>query len=308
MSDPATRTSRAAVALPLLALLATLATLASLATSCARPLELGREVDPLSLLSPDALVYLSLGKLPLVALGEELLKPEEAKALAPLIEGTNRAALAILPGGAGFETALLGSYPFRGAGLALAGKKEWGRLPRTAGPAIAAYRNGISGLEVALPGPGLVLASSSSVAPLIAALATPRPSPLPPELAAYERSEILLWAPDPFARLGEALLQEAIDIPSKGLLIAATRLEGSPPDERDPIYEATVIFLMKSQDDARIFRPAARIAWYGFASFLSPGDSASVRFETRELAISATGIRLRSSELFAALKALAVKR
>ena len=57
-----------------------------------------------------------------------------------------------------------------------------------------------------------------------------------------------------------------MDIPARGILITASALA---PNN----YDATIVFLMKDAESARVYRPVLRLAWYGMARLLF-GDGA----------------------------------
>ena len=54
--------------------------------------------------------------------------------------------------------------------------------------------------------------------------------------------------------------------------------KGATPEA---VYEATVVFLMKDADSARIFRPALRLAWYAIARGLLGAEEGSGRSRAR---------------------------
>ena len=93
-----------------------------------------------------------------------------------------------------------------------------------------------------------------------------------------------------------------MDVPVVGLLVAADPVAGSDDD-----YDATVAFLLKDAESARIFRPALRFAWFGIARGLLgiEGDEAlGVPFTQDGDLFQASGIRLSGRTLARALRAL----
>lgn len=262
--------------------------------SCATPLPYEKPADPLELLSPDAMVYLrlrgpSLGELAPALLGESL-----AKRLEPIVERTDSLALAVLPGSGGIEAVLLGRYPFGWARYSLSRDEAW--RPEGQG-----FRNDAAGLAVAFPGPDLVLASTAPLEPLLGRLSpgAARQAKIPAGLAAeHGRDEVFAWAPEPFTRLLAPFLGDRIEVPAKGLIVAARR-EGKEASN----YELTVAFLMKDGDSARIYRPAVRLGWYAASRFLLPGNAAApaLRFESSGELIRSEPLVLGQGELAALL-------
>ncbi len=290
--------------------------LASALMSCAAPLVLGRETDPMALLSPGALCYVGIGHEGLSSLLPGILPAKEMESLAPFLDRTTRAVLAVFPpenGHASYEAALAGAYPFRQAGFAFSGRKGWRKKAIKTGyraNAVASWVNEASGLNVAFPGPNLVLAASRPLDALVAALsqagAASVPTVLPAEIAADSQADMILWVPEPFMRLGRAFLGSGIDIPCRGLLVAFMATEPPQADAaavKDRSWEVKLAFLMESSEDARLYRPAARVAWYAMGRLLFP-TAAGVTFSLSANAITASGFRLSASALSATFAAL----
>jgi len=253
--------------MPIPALFAALCVAAALASSCATAIRLGEGAEPLALLSPDLAAYLAIDGDVARRLVPSLLDESEAASLRPLLERTTSAALGLGPadssGARRIEAALVGDYPFRRAGLALAADRAWKREGD-------AYLHRATGIRALPAGPGLVLASTGSVEPLAARARQPGASPLPARLEPLAGKALVLWAPDPLSRLAPGLVGDqgpGASMPLRGLLVAAdARPDGS--------YLATVAFLMADAESARIYRPALRLAWY-FLARGTLGDSAS---------------------------------
>lgn len=297
-----------------------LATVAAISlASCAGSMRYEKPVDPTTVLRPDAMAYLTLTRGALSEFGPALLPSGKAAGLRDLVNKTDVAAVALLapalagaaagtdpasrtsPRMPGFEAVLVGNFPFRSAPLALSGSAGWRRKG-------GAYVNAKEGLSVAFPGPTVVLASSGDIAGLVGRLAEPGTSAFPPSLSALCERELVLWLPRPFERFGEALLGEAIEVPAEGLLVAANRT-GSVDTGRgqsEPAWDITVAFLMSDAGAARIFRPAVRIAWYGLAKSLFPGEEgiSAPTFQIADNLVVAGGLRLRSSTIAAAFRCL----
>jgi hypothetical protein len=325
----------------LLALVPTLA----LATACASPLPYAKPLDPLSLLSRDALAYIHVAKTPLAGLVPAIVTPAELESLSPLLARSDSADLAILPppsaaAGKGgqpssldlsqrprFEAAFLGDYPWRSAALALGNDKAWKKSPGG-----KAWLSPALGLGIAFADSRLLLAASSASGPgtkegidgLVEGLALPKPSPIPPALSALASRDLVLWAPEPFVRLGAALLGreaqaagedgEGFDVPAIGVLISGSPSgsailppAGTKAGQEELVYELSVVFLMKDSEEARIYRPALRLAWYGLSKLLFPGEEgiASLRFELSGNMVLASGFRMRASVLAGGLRAMA---
>lgn len=308
---------------------------AALLVSCAAPLRYEVPADPLSVLPPGATVYLRLGRASLLDFAPAMLAsldvaPADSKYLGAFLDRTDVAAIAFLPddGAAGatataglprLEAVFLGAYPARSAAFALRRNREW--KPDSRGRAFVSARRG---LAIAFPGPGLALAAAAgggtvdeatraakaeaSIEGLAERLLSPGADVMPASLSALSESDIAIWVPDPFGGLAEAILGPGeaadIDVPSIGVLVAARR-EGASPEEAgaDPDYELSVVFLMRNEEEARTFRPALRLAWYGLCRTFAPGDAgiASLRFELAGDTVAAGGIRVKASSIAAAL-------
>ena len=306
--------SRRSTASRLAARLAILSLAASaLAAGCAAPLNIQASADPLGILGKGAMAYARLGGTAARELAPALLPADEAKALDPLLARTRLIALGLgsLPSPTSFEepsfekpsfqACLIGDYPFRAAVLSLGADPAWKREK-------AGYYNSALGMRADVPGPNLVLASSGSLEPLIAAAKKPGASPIPPRLEASAQGELVIWLPEPFSGLMAALLGEAMDIPARGLLISATP-QARAPGAAVTDYEMAVIFLMSDADSARVYRPALKLAWYGIAKGLlsEEADSAlGAKFALEGDTYSASGIRLTEKALAGALAAMRV--
>jgi hypothetical protein len=250
------RTARAA---------AFLAGTAALIAGCAAPIRVDRSTDALALVGPEAAVYARMDAASARDLVPALVPADQAKALAPLLDRTRCVALGLgaAEGDRGsFDAALLGDFPFRAASLALASDPAWKREG-------AGFVNPAAGVRAAVPGPGLVLASSGRLEPLVAAAKSPGPSPIPERLRSLASARIAVWAPEPFSKLVASIIGESMDIPAVGLLIAAE----PDPAAASTSYSATVAFLMTDAESARIFRPALRLAWYAIARGLLGEDA-----------------------------------
>jgi hypothetical protein len=276
-----------------------------LAAGCAAPIRVDASVDALALVGSGAAVYARMDAASAKALVPSLVPADRARALDPLLDRTRCVALALgrsaadaAAGAAGgsagsFDAALLGDFPFRAASLALSSDPSWKREGK-------GFVNAGAGIRAAVPGPGLVLASSRSLEPLIAAAKAPGSSPIPERLAGLASSKIAIWAPEPFTNLVASIVGEPMDIPAIGLLVAADPEQGA----LDSTYYATVAFLMSDAESARIFRPALRLAWYGIARGLlgEEADSAlGLSFSLDGEVYWAKGARLSAKSLAEAL-------
>ncbi len=240
---------------------------------CVLPIRVDEGVDALALVGPDAVIYARMGASEARLLLPYLVPADQAEALDPLFDRTDCLALGIGRGRGSassgltehFDAAFLGDFPFRTASLALAADRSWKREGK-------GFYNERAGIRAAIPGPRLVLASSGRLESLIENAKSPGPSPLPPRLTPLASAPIVLWAPEPFSNLVASLIDEEMDVPALGLLVAAEPLAGSGSGDL-PVYEAEVVFLMSDAESARIFRPALRLAWYGIARGLF-GDEA----------------------------------
>ena len=209
---------------------------------------------------------------------------------------------------------------FPGPGIALA-TSDGGQVASSAGKAAGTGgAGGINGEANGAPNeaPGSETAGNDrgaaievSIEALVDRLLVPGASAIPPGLSALCDSDIVAWVPDPFGRLaGEFFGSEAavdIDIPAVGVLLAARRVAGPEAEGGEAVYELTVVFLMRNEEDARTFRPAIRLAWYGLSRSLLTGEAgfASLRFELAGDAVTATGLRVKASSIASALSMVA---
>jgi hypothetical protein len=269
---------------------------ALVAFSCAAPLKIESPVDPLSILEPGLSAYARLEGATARKLLPSILPAEEAKSLEPLLKRTGIAAIGASAPGPGasagrLEAVLAGDFPFRGSLFALASNSEWKREGR-------AYRHEASGIRATVPAPGLVLASSGPVDALLSRLKERPPSPLPARLSGFAQRELVIWLPDPFARLGLGEDEDAsMGIPSRGLLLSAD-------SDADGSYLTTICFLMGDADAARIYRPALRVAWYLVSrALLGEGAEAALgaRFALDGDLVYASGITLSGEAIARAL-------
>jgi len=256
-------------------------------------------IDPSALVDPGAAIIMRADRAILGRLLPVFLSKEQAEALAPLEKGLKVAAVALLhreggsaaPGLPAFEAAFVGDFPVLRVKLALAFNKDW-RLRK------GTWTNARLGLGLAFPRKDLIVLASGSPEALIGRLKAGRPGPFPPSLGELSDRQLACWIPDPFGRLGLALLGERLEIPSDGILIAANLEEGG--------YSAALAFQMRDAEAARVYRPAARLAWFALSRFLLPGEAglASPRFELQGKAIVARDIAISESGLSGALEKL----
>jgi hypothetical protein len=256
-------------------------------------------LDPSALVDPGAAIIMRADRAILDRLLPVLLGKDQAGALAPLEKGLKVASLALLrreggaaaPGLPAFEAAFVGDFPVFRAKLALAFNKDW-RLRK------GIWTNSSLGLGLAFPRRDLIVLASGSPEALIERLKSGRPVPFPPALGELSDRQLACWIPDPFGRLGLALLGERLEIPSDGILMAANLKDGG--------YSAALAFQMRDAEAARVYRPAARLAWFALSRFLLPGEAgiASPRFELQDRAIVAGDIAISESGLSGALAKL----
>ena len=247
-----------------------------------------------------------------------------------------------------FEAVLMGDYPYRSATLALGQDRQWKKDARGRALVSTAQGLGLSfagrGLvPVASAGGGRPVDAAAGAArgagggpadagrgasieaaveALVDRLLVAGASVIPPRLSALCDGDIVIWAPDPFGKLAASLLggeaAEDIDIPAEGVLLSARRSAESPAGgaasaaggpASAAFYELTIVFLMRNEEDARTFRPAIRLAWYGLSRSLLPGEAeaASLRFELSGETVAASGLRVKASSLASALSMVARK-
>jgi len=284
-----------------------------LLASCAAPLKIGASVDPLALLEGGSLAYARLSGDAARELAPSLFPAPELASLKPLLARTRVIALGMgsapPAGGAGvpfaptqalqataFQAALVGDYPFRTASLSFGASPDWKREKSD-------YYNAKLGLRATVPGPSLLLASSGPIEGLLAAARAPGPSPIPQELSALASRELLLWAPEPFGGIAAAMLGESMEVPARGLLIAASPMAGDAG-----YYDAAIVFVMDDANALRIYKSALKLAWYGMARALF-GDEAesalSLPFSAEGNLYMITGLRLSRESLGGVIAALA---
>lgn len=281
---------------------------ALIAAGCAAPLKIESSADPLAVLERGSMVYARLSGAAARELTPKALSAAQAKALGPVLERTRLVALGMgaLPTidasrAPAFQACLIGDYPFRTAALSLGADSAWKREK-------LGFFNASLGMRAALPGPNILLASTGNLEPLISAAKMPGPSPIPSSLADLASRELVLWVPEPFSGLVDAFLGEAMDLPARGFLVAASPIALLSGDKTSPRgYEATIVFLMKDADSARIYRPVLRLAWYGIARLFF-GDEAesalSASFALDGDSYRASGVVLSGAALARALGAL----
>ena len=281
-----------------LARLAPISLAALLAAGCATGIKIGSEIDPLSLLSPGSAMYARLSGEAARSLLPALLPSAQAKALAPLLSRTRVVAIGI--GGSdrpAFQACLIGDFPFRAAALSLGTDPAWAHEK-------TGYFNAKLGLHAGVPGPNLVLASSQGLEPLLATARAPGPSPLPAGLGQLAARELLVWVPEPFSGLAKRL-GVSMDVPARGLLVSASAAPAAASGSKVDYYAASVVFLMKDPESARVFRPALRLAWYALSSLLLGGEVPRAEFVLDAAAYRADGVTLSSAQIAGALSGLA---
>jgi hypothetical protein len=276
--------------------------MATVASGCATGLRLGSSTDPLAILQSGSLAYVRADAQAAKQLVSALRLPartpysaQAAKRLNQVLDRTRVLALGL--GGSGapeLQACLLGDYPFRAAALSLGLDPAWKREK-------AGYFNAALGLRAALPGPNVVLATSGSLEPLLAAAREPGISPLPSGLSGLASRPLVLWLP--FPALASAVLGEDESLPLLGLLIAAERDKDASGG-----YVASIVFLARDADSARAFRPLLRLAWYGIESYLedqAEGERAGQpSFVLDGAMFRADGVRLSSAQIEGALSKL----
>lgn len=275
-----------------------------LLAGCATGLKIGASADPLGILSPGASAYARLDGATARSLLPRLgLPPSDAKRLKSALERTRLVTLAVGGDEASqgsapsrvptFQACLLGDFPFGAGAFALGLDPAWKREKN-------GYFNPRLGLRAALPGTGLVLASTGSLSPLLATARAPGPSPIPSSLVPLCDKSLVLWAP--FSGLSKQILGEGVDLPLVGLLVAADPLPSGD-------FGATVAFLATDPDSARIFRPAIRLAWYAIARYLAGGsgqEAPAADFVLDGSEYKAEGVRISSGQVAGALSKLSL--
>jgi hypothetical protein len=278
------------------------------AAGCAAPIRFEASADPLAVLGRGSMVYARLGGAAAKEFAASALSAAQAKALGPVLARTRLVALGIgaLPAIGGteapaFQACLIGDYPFRAAALSLGADSAWKREK-------TGFFNASLALRAAVPGPNIVLASTGRLEGLLAAATMPGPSPIPSKLAELSSRELVLWVPEPFSGLVAAFLGEAMEVPARGFLISASPIAPTADAKASAHdYDATIVFLMKDADSARIYRPALRLAWYGIARSLF-GDEAegalNAAFALDGDMYRASGVRLSGTAFLRSLGAL----
>jgi hypothetical protein len=315
--------------------------------SCATPLRVESTVDPLALLDSGAAAYVRLSGASARDLAPDMAawlqaalakaqKGGDVNAKAPaafttkslkgVLDRTRLVGLAIwAPGGApldgttaakgtasptaeagirlpSFQACLLGDFPFRAASFSLATDGAWKREG-------SGFYNKDSGLRIAVPGPELALASNGKLESLLAAAKSPASSPVPERLASLASRDIIIWAPEPMKRLTPGLAEAGIDIPIRGVMLAASPQPGADPKAgagKVEAYDASIAFLMEDAQSARLFRPALKLAWYALSTQLFPASESArgANFSLDGELYQASGIRLTRADILGLVSSL----
>ncbi len=275
--------------------------LSGLAFSCATVPAPAPGRDILGCLDPAALAYIRVSGPDLVkASGAALayegmsLAPRAAvltSSISGVAERSRRIFVAITgtdpAGTADIEAVIEGNWTPLVLWLSLSGSKDW----RDEG---GVWKNRSSGISLRVLGGGWLAASTGDLDKLIARLAAGGASPLPPRFlergADFTETPNLAWIPRPLSgllpslRLGAGLLGE-LSIPLEGALI-----KGLPSDDGSSI-DLSLSLVMDGQRSARIYLPAARIAWLFIAPEL-PFVSGKAEFARADDLVTVRGLVL----------------
>ncbi|MFZ4615541.1 MAG: hypothetical protein ACOYM2_04980 [Rectinemataceae bacterium] len=271
--------------------------LSGLALSCVTVPAPAPGRDILGCLDPTALAYIRVSG-PDLAKASSAALTYEGMALAPRasvltssisgVAGRSRRIFAAITGmSPDFEAVIEGNWSPLGLWLSLSGSKDW----RDEG---GVWKHRSSGISLRALGGGWLAASTGDLDELVARLAAGGSSPLPPRFlergADYTETPNLAWIPRPLSgllpslRLGAGLLGE-LSIPLEGALI-----EGLPSDDGSSI-ELSLSLVMDGQRSARIYLPAARIAWLFIAPEL-PFVSGKAEFAQADDLVTVHGLEL----------------
>ncbi|MEI6388944.1 MAG: hypothetical protein WCQ50_20215 [Spirochaetota bacterium] len=280
--------------------------LSALALSCVTVPAPAPGRDILGCLDPGALAFVrvsgpDLAQATSAALGYDgmTLSPQ-AVALASSISGiaarSRHIFMAITGNAPAFEAVIEGEWSPFVLWLSLSRLKDW----RDEG---GVWKNRSTGLRIRALGGGWIAASTGDLDALIARLAAGGPSPLPPRFlergADFTQAPNLAWIPRPLSGLmpalgfGAGILGE-LSIPLEGALIEALPLADGGS------IEISLSLVMDGERSARIYLPAARIAWLFIAPEL-PFVSGRAGFARVDDLVTVQGLALEPAKLIITL-------
>ncbi len=204
-----------------------------------------------------------------------------------------------------FEALIGGSYPAFWTKLSLAfsnGIKSQGSF----------FIDNSTGIQIAVPASGIIAAANPEIGPLAQRLDSAKrspvlsnelQSPLPARLLALEDSGLFFCLPEPAKRAAALTGGEMPELPVSALLFAA-----SPSPDDSEVYQMTLVLVTGDQNQARIFRPVARIVWLAISRWLFPDAGSEVSlpdFRQNGPDITSAQIPIKAGLLEEALKQLA---
>jgi hypothetical protein len=216
----------------------------------------------------------------------------------------------IADGKASGEAVVLGDFPVMPIRLALATSGDW--IDGKSG-----YSNRNAALYLRAPQPGIL--HFSTLAEQSAQIGSPPVDPLPQRFSGQKSSDILIWINQPAELLGKNLVPDGFDIPIKGILCAASRVDqagtgatltgdtvsvknGTQP--ADPLYNTDIYVVMKDAKSAAAYRPVVRFLWTGLVESVFKENMTSILERPIDLdddTYVVKGIRLPISVLSGAL-------
>lgn len=263
-------------------------------SSCATLARAPDAVEAVRLLPPDALAYARLDRATVRAVLGRL--PGEARAASEeLTDRTEAMTVALVYDEARRKTSLLavaeGRYPAGAVTLRLAGDKAWRQdgaiLSRVDGSVHLAFAEG-----------GRAFAGTTPLDSLLAAAASPGPSPIPERWRDAWDEPVVVFLPEPVSFIAQRLPLGDGAVPMKALLLWARPAAGGG-------YEATMAFEFDRDRSATIYGPLCRVFLYAAASYLWPERSATVldaaRWSTEGTVVTVSGLPLDAEGIVAFL-------
>jgi hypothetical protein len=186
-----------------------------------------RQAEWLGVLPGNATLYASLG----VSGSAAFLKKQIAAAgsglqdVGSLIDMTRRLVLSVTiskEAPTQFAVVALGGFPSGIIGMRLAGNKEW---KQQTGPAGSYWQWSKAGLQMSIPNDGILLASNSSVEPLLTRWKSPLALAVPPDVADdMEKADLVVYMPELPGGLAESAAQKGMRIPIQEVWLKAVKV------------------------------------------------------------------------------------
>jgi hypothetical protein len=181
-------------------------------------------------LPPGATLYASLAVKGSADFIKRLLKESGpgAQDLNALIDRTDRMVASVtLARGEGprYSVVALGSYPSAFIGMRLAGSREWARKSSDIG---GWWEWGKVGLQMSIPNDAIMLAANGDVQSLLARWGSPRPLPVPADVAAdMQAMAFVLYMPELPGGMTENAAKNGVHLPIQDVWMSASKIPGA---------------------------------------------------------------------------------